>query len=179
MASLVTTISTNNEEMTLRHCNGIYLWRISSFAEKLAKMMENADLNQKTISPVYSPAFYTSPFGYKVRGRVNLSPKNPEYFSIVLHVMRSDHDDTLVWPLNVTISYALIHPENQARTMHKRAEPKPHLEAFQRPVNDFNLKSFGYSEFIKVSSINEFIKDDSLNIRFEVLEHERLPPPID
>ena len=50
---------------------------------------------------LYSPDFYTSPFGYKMCLRCNVSLVDGKWhLGLFVHSMRGDHDDCLRWPFS-------------------------------------------------------------------------------
>lgn len=52
---------------------------------------------------MYSPGFYTSPYGYKLCLRINLNGlENGDgtHVALFVHVMRGDYDEHLEWPFS-------------------------------------------------------------------------------
>ncbi|XP_025988317.2 TNF receptor-associated factor 6-A isoform X1 [Solenopsis invicta] len=148
--------------MCLRNCNGVYIWRLKSFQEKLDTMINDP------LKMFYSPGFYTSPNGYKICARINISSKDPNYLSFVLHIMKSENDDALDWPFNGTMFFALIHPQDSEKNICDTTSSQPDLEAFRKPTCELNKRSFGYTEFIRIRDITDFLQHDTLIFRIEV-----------
>lgn len=148
--------------MYLRNCNGVYIWRLKSFQEKFEAMTNDP------LKMFYSPGFYTSPNGYKICARINISSKDPDYLSFVLHVMKSENDDALDWPFNGTMFFALVHPQDSEKTICEITSSRPDLEAFRKPTCELNKRSFGYTEFIRLRDITDFLQYDTLIFRIEV-----------
>ncbi|KAG7204957.1 hypothetical protein KM043_005343 [Ampulex compressa] len=94
ITTLQTSLRFNQEEMFLRNCNGTYIWKLSSFHEKLTSMMNDP------LKMFYSPGFYTGSNGYKICARINISSKDSEFLSLLLHIMKSENDDALDWPFS-------------------------------------------------------------------------------
>ncbi|XP_015596117.1 TNF receptor-associated factor 6 [Cephus cinctus] len=162
LTTMQTSIRFNNEEMNLKHCNGLYIWRLASFADKLETMRSDP------LKMFYSPGFYTSPNGYKICARINISSKNPHFLSLLVHLMHSKNDDALDWPFNGLISFVLVHASDSERNIRETAASKPELEAFRKPTSELNKRSFGYTEFVAVRDLDDFLQDDSLIFRIEV-----------
>lgn len=168
LTTLQTSIRFNNDETILRNCNGVYIWRLNAFGEKLAEMSANP------LRMFYSPGFYTSPNGYRFCARINVSSKDPAFLSILLHMMQTDNDDALDWPFDGTMYFVLVHPRDAEKSIRERTTSRPNFEAFRKPTCEINKRSFGYTEFVKIVELTEFIRDDCLIFRIEVKPHERL-----
>lgn len=151
-------------DISLLHCFGHYLWHINHFSDKLSAMKSNQDRF------LYSPGFYTSPTGYKVCGRINISPSKEGQLTLVIHFMKSPHDAALEWPFNGRITLAVIHPTNTTLTVKETVISRPDLDSFQRPTSELNFKAFGYPSFISVHDIIKkgFLNDDTLLVKIEI-----------
>lgn len=119
----------------------------------------------------YSPGFYTNQNGYKICARVNISSRDPEYLSLLLHIMQSDNDDALDWPFNGTMYFALFHPTDKSKDIREMTTSMPDLEAFKRPTSNFNKRSFGYTEFVRIAELPEYFRNNTLVFRIEVEPH--------
>jgi len=148
--------------MCLRNCNGVYIWRLKSFQEKLTAMINDP------LKMFYSPGFYTNLNGYKICARINISSKNSDYLSLLLHIMKSENDDALDWPFNGTMCFILVHPQDSKKNIREMTLSRPNLEAFRKPTCNLNKRSFGYMEFVRVCDISNFLQNDSLIFRIEV-----------
>lgn len=47
---------------------------------------------------------------YRLCIRLNLSPKDNNYIAILIHVMKTEQDQTLDWPFSGRLTVTLIHP---------------------------------------------------------------------
>lgn len=162
LSTLHTSVRYNNEEMISRYCNGLYIWKLGSFGEKLAAMTNDS------LKMFYSPGFYTSPNGYKICARINVSSKDPRYLSLLIHLMHSENDDALDWPFNGSITFVLVHPTNSANNIRETTFSKPELEAFRKPTCELNKRSFGYTEFVLIEDLVKFLRQDTLILRVKV-----------
>ncbi|CAD6229269.1 GSCOCT00012099001.2-RA-CDS [Cotesia congregata] len=152
----------NLKEFYSRNCSGMYIWKIISFEKKLNEMK----LNSSTM--FYSPEFFTHPNGYKMCARINISSKNSQFLSIVIHMMQSENDNYLDWPFNGTISFILIHQKDSKKSIREETHTKPNVEAFKKPVGEINRRSFGYTEFVSLDDLSNYLFDNSLVFRIEV-----------
>lgn len=167
LTALQTSIRFTEEEMLLRNCNGVYIWRLSSFQEKLTSMLNDP------LKMFYSPGFYTCPNGYKICARINISSKDPEFLSLLLHIMKSENDDVLDWPFNGVMYFILIHPHNSEKDIREKTCSRPDLEAFRKPICELNKRSFGYVEFVRIRDIPDFLRKDTLTFRIEVRAYDK------
>ncbi|CAG9819694.1 unnamed protein product [Phaedon cochleariae] len=166
IANMSEQISSNNLSMSKlhhRYCNGSFLWYFNDFKNKINAMRENPHLMH------YSTGFYTSVNGYKLCVRLNLSPKDNNYLAILIHVMKTDHDQTLDWPFSGRLTIALIHPMLSYKTIKETMMTRPELDAFKRPVQDLNPKGFGYTEFALLEELidQDFIHNNQLLIKVQ------------
>ncbi|KAK5643924.1 hypothetical protein RI129_007769 [Pyrocoelia pectoralis] len=167
IANMSEQIAANNlamSKLSLRYCNGCYLWYITDFKNKINQMRVNHQIMH------YSPGFYTSPYGYKLCVRFNLSPKDPNSIAILIHMMKTDHDNSLDWPFSGRISVTLVHPIESFHNMRETMMTRPELEAFKRPVQDLNPRGFGYTEFTLIEDLftQGFIDNNQLAIKVNV-----------
>ncbi|KZC13963.1 TNF receptor-associated factor 6 [Dufourea novaeangliae] len=168
LTTLQTSLRFNQEEMFLRSCNGVYIWRLHSFHEKLKSMMNDQ------LKMFYSPGFYTSPNGYKICARINISSKDPEFLSLLLHIMKSENDDGLDWPFSGIMHFILVHPHDCEKDIREITSSRPDLEAFRKPVCELNKRSFGYTEFVRIRDLSNFLQNDRLIFRIEVRVQDRI-----
>ncbi|XP_076651724.1 TNF receptor-associated factor 6 isoform X2 [Halictus rubicundus] len=173
LTTLQTSFRFNQEEMFLRSCNGVYIWRLHSFRDKLESMM-----NDPLKMFYYSPGFYTSPNGYKICARINISSKDSEFLSLLLHIMKSENDDGLDWPFNGIMHFILVHPNDYEKDIREITSSRPDLEAFRKPVCELNKRSFGYTEYVRIRDLTDFLQNDCLIFRIEVRVQDRFTMPI-
>lgn len=154
------------QELSSNNRHGIFIWKINSFEEKLKEM------RSMPLKMFYSPEFYTHPNGYKICARVNISSKNSEFLSIVIHMMQSDNNDFLDWPFEGTISFILVHPLDSKKSIREETCTKPNLEAFKKPTEELNKRSFGYTEFVPINELSNFFHNNSLVFRIEIAKNK-------
>jgi len=154
-------------DLALRYCNGTYLWTVTQVSSKLTAMAANP-----TRCMYYSPGFYTAPNGYRFCARLNLSPNDRTHVALHIHLMRTDHDDSLLWPFTGRITFMLVNPKDSSQHVCDTMMSRPELVAFKRPMKDMNPRGFGYTEFISVHdlSVRGFVTpSDSLLIKLHII----------
>lgn len=156
-----------------RFYNGILYWKIPEFSQYQMKAVSGEP------SMLHSPPFYTSPWGYKMCIRANITTSSPDdpgyYLSLFVHFMQGQNDSYLSWPFCGKIVLSII-DQNQdlacGNHITETLTAKPHLAAFQRPTTHRNHKGFGYIEFLSLGSLRtrSYLKDDTIIIRAEVTQ---------
>ncbi|XP_018572458.1 TNF receptor-associated factor 6 [Anoplophora glabripennis] len=163
MSEQISSYNLSVMKLHQRYCNGCYLWYFNDFKSKVNAMRENPHIMH------YSAGFYTSANGYKLCVRLNLSPKDNNYIAILIHVMKTEHDNALDWPFSGRLSITIVHPTQPFRSIKETMMTRPELEAFKRPVLDLNPKGFGYTEFALLEELIEqdFIYNNQLLIKVQ------------
>ncbi len=95
------------------------------------------------------------------------------HVSLFVHVMQSDWDDTLEWPLSGSITLSILDQSDDGNKRHisKTLVTRPNPELFERPTAPLNRKGFGYLQFVDIATLEsrQYIKDDSLLILAQVI----------
>ena len=122
---------------------------------------------------IYSPPFYSSPKGYKMRLRLYLNGdayNRGKHMSLFLVMMRGQDDDTLRWPFGFKVHFRLINqstPNENQTHVHRAFWPDLRSTCFQRPNFDMN-DAYGLQQFVPLSQLSDrpdvFIKGDVLFI---------------
>lgn len=139
-----------------RYCHGKYVWTIKDFNREYNKLKSN------NCAVLYSPGFYTSPFGYKVCLRCNVSmSRGEEHLDLFLHMMTSENDDNLDWPFNAGVTFSLvnlstdrIHREQFSHEFFTENQLGNGISV-QRPEKgqERNKNGIGFPEFIRINSL--------------------------
>ncbi|KAL1122519.1 hypothetical protein AAG570_002850, partial [Ranatra chinensis] len=152
-------------ELPLRVCSGTHVWRLTQTTQKLSAMTKDNSVMY------YSDGFYTSFAGYRFCARLNVSPSNSDFLSLLVHLMRGDNDDCLSWPFSGRIALTLIHPTVQELSVREVMCSRPELDAFKRPTRQISMRGFGYTEFVTIADVisRGFISaNDVLNIKIQI-----------
>ncbi|NXM86151.1 TRAF1 factor, partial [Oenanthe oenanthe] len=144
--------------------DGIFLWKITEVGRKLQDSVTG-----RTVS-LYSPAFYTAKYGYKVCLRVYLNGDGTgkgTHMSLFFVVMRGDYDALLPWPFRHKVTFMLLDQNNREHVI-DAFRPDLTSASFQRPVNDMNVAS-GCPMFLPLSKLQSpkhaYVKEDTLFLK--------------
>ncbi|XP_056410599.1 TNF receptor-associated factor 1-like [Hyla sarda] len=174
MADLCCTIAQKEIEVNELHdhltnlqqttYDGALLWKISDFMKKC----QDASAG-RTIS-LYSPAFYTARYGYKVCLRIYLNGDGAgkgTHISLFFAIMRGEYDVLLSWPFRHKVTFMLLDQSNREHVI-DAFRPDHASVSFHRPVSDMNVAS-GCPLFCPLSKLqavrNNYVKDDTIFIR--------------
>ncbi|XP_044162367.1 TNF receptor-associated factor 2-like isoform X1 [Bufo gargarizans] len=144
--------------------DGIFLWKINDFTRKCQ------DASVGRTASLYSPAFYTARYGYKVCLRIYLNGDGAgrgTHISLFFAIMRGEHDVLLSWPFKHKVTFMLLDQSNREHLI-DAFRPDAFSASFQRPVNDMNIAS-GCPLFCPLSRLQSgrsaYVKDDTMFIR--------------
>ncbi|KAM8887288.1 TNF receptor-associated factor 2-like isoform 2-T3 [Spinachia spinachia] len=150
-------------EMSAATYDGIFVWKISDFTKK------RQDAVAGRAPAMFSPAFYTSKYGYKMCLRIYLNGDGTgrgTHLSLFFVVMRGHSDALLKWPFNQKVTLMLL-DQNSREHIIDAFRPDVSSSSFQRPVSDMNIAS-GCPLFCplpKLDSKNSYIRDDTIFIK--------------
>ncbi|XP_037339111.1 TNF receptor-associated factor 2 isoform X2 [Pungitius pungitius] len=150
-------------EMSAATYDGTFVWKISDFTKK------RQDAVAGRAPAMFSPAFYTSKYGYKMCLRIYLNGDGTgrgTHLSLFFVVMRGHSDALLKWPFNQKVTLMLL-DQNSREHIIDAFRPDVSSSSFQRPVSDMNIAS-GCPLFCplpKLDSKNSYIRDDTIFIK--------------
>ncbi|XP_018420158.1 PREDICTED: TNF receptor-associated factor 1 [Nanorana parkeri] len=144
--------------------NGVFQWKICNFTQKCHDAVIGRAMS------LYSPAFYTAKYGYKVCLRIYLNGDGAgkgTHVSLFFAIMKGEYDALLPWPFKHKVTFMLLDQSNREHVL-DAFRPDVSSASFQRPVNDMNIAS-GCPLFCPLSKLqsskNNYVKDDTLFIR--------------
>ncbi|XP_030902370.2 TNF receptor-associated factor 1 [Melopsittacus undulatus] len=144
--------------------DGVFLWKITDVGRKLQDSVTG-----RTVS-LYSPAFYTAKYGYKVCLRVYLNGDGTgkgTHMSLFFVVMKGDYDALLSWPFRNKVTFMLLDQNNREHVI-DAFRPDLTSASFQRPVNDMNIAS-GCPMFLPLFKLQSpkyaYVKEDTLFLK--------------
>uniref|UniRef100_A0A452VEV3 TNF receptor-associated factor n=1 Tax=Ursus maritimus TaxID=29073 RepID=A0A452VEV3_URSMA len=150
-------------EMEATTFDGVFIWKISDFARKRQEAVAGRT------PAIFSPAFYTSRYGYKMCLRIYLNGDGTgrgTHLSLFFVVMRGPNDALLRWPFNQKVTLMLLDQNNREHVI-DAFRPDVTSSSFQRPVSDMNIAS-GCPLFCPVSKMeakNSYVRDDAIFIK--------------
>ncbi|XP_058158736.1 TNF receptor-associated factor 2 [Dasypus novemcinctus] len=150
-------------EMEASTYDGVFIWKITDFARKRQEAVSGRT------PAIFSPAFYTSRYGYKMCLRIYLNGDGTgrgTHLSLFFVVMRGPNDALLRWPFTQKVTLMLLDQNNREHII-DAFRPDVTSSSFQRPVSDMNVAS-GCPLFCPVSKTeakNSYVRDDAIFIK--------------
>jgi hypothetical protein len=133
-----------------------------------------ADAQSERQTSIYSPSFYSSPNGYKMRARLYMfgdGNARRTHMSLFFVLMRGEYDAILQFPFNFKITFCLFDQTIQQRHIIDSFRPDTKSNSFQRPRSDMNIAS-GIPKFLPLTMIqqdnNPYVRDDTMLIKVMV-----------
>ncbi|XP_069791208.1 TNF receptor-associated factor 2-like isoform X2 [Narcine bancroftii] len=146
--------------------NGIFIWKISNFNRR----WQDAKSNRSPA--IFSPAFYTSKYGYKMCLRIYLNGDGVgrgSHLSLFFVVMKGNYDGLLRWPFRQKVTLMLLDQTNHEHLI-DAFRPDVSSSSFQRPVSEMNIAS-GCPLFCPLNKLegkNNYLRDDTIFIKIIV-----------
>ncbi|XP_030392012.1 TNF receptor-associated factor 2-like isoform X2 [Gopherus evgoodei] len=143
--------------------DGVFIWKITDFARKRQEAIAGR------CPAIFSPAFYTSKYGYRMCLRVYLNGDGTgrgTHLSLFFVVMKGPNDALLRWPFNQKVTLMLLDQNNREHII-DAFRPDVTSSSFQRPVTEMNIAS-GCPLFCPVSKMeakNSYVRDDAIFIK--------------
>ncbi|CAF1189140.1 unnamed protein product [Didymodactylos carnosus] len=153
------------EDLQCISYDGTFTWKISNISEKIT------DAQSERQTSIYSPAFYSSPTGYKMCIRLYLQGDGNArrtHMSLFFLIMRGPFDAILNWPFSFKVTFCLYDQSGQQRHIIDSFRPDTTSNSFQRPRSEMNIAS-GIPKFFPLPMIlqedTNYIKDDTMYIK--------------
>ncbi|XP_044275572.1 TNF receptor-associated factor 1-like [Varanus komodoensis] len=161
---MISSLASQIQTLEQTTYNGCFLWKVP----EVELRMREARAGSRPA--LYSPFFYTSRYGYKLRLKLFLNGDGTgagTHLSVFLVLMKGEYDFLLKWPFRHKVTFTLL---DQVHKHHISTSFRP-LESsssFQRPVNENNVAS-GLPEFCPLNLLhdpgNAYICNDTLAIQ--------------
>jgi hypothetical protein len=145
--------------------DGTLTWRVEHVSEKMA------DAQSERQTSIYSPIFYSSPTGYKMRARLFLfgdGNARRTHMSLFFLLMKGDYDAILKWPFHYKVTFCLLDQTGNNRHIIDSFHPDVKSNSFQRPKDNTNIAS-GIPKFFPLPMLlqddNAYVREDTLYIK--------------
>ncbi|CAF4281872.1 unnamed protein product, partial [Rotaria sp. Silwood2] len=162
------------DDMQYVSYDGTFVWKITNFREKMT------DAQSERQTSIYSPPFYSSPTGYKMRARLYLygdGNARRTHISLFFVLMRGLNDAILKFPFNYKVIFCLYDQTPAQRHIIDSFRPDIRSNSFQRPRSDMNIAS-GIPKFFPLAMIeqegNPYVRDDTMFIRI-LIDFDDMP----
>ncbi|CAF4751167.1 unnamed protein product, partial [Rotaria sp. Silwood2] len=102
------------------------------------------DAQSERQTSIYSPPFFSSPNGYKMRARLYLNGNGDAHrthMSLFFVIMRGLYDPILKFPFNYKVTFCLYNQTPQQRHIIDSFRPDIKSCSFQLPRSDMNIAS--------------------------------------
>ena len=140
--------------------------------EILPSFLVNARSERQT--SIYSPPFYSSTNGYKMRARLYLNGDGNArgtHMSLFFVLMRSKYDAILKFPFSYKVTFCLLDQTGGRREIIDSFRPDKESNSFQRPRSEMNIAS-GIPKFAQLDKIeqegNPYVRADTMFIKVMV-----------
>nr|XP_021516626.1 TNF receptor-associated factor 1 isoform X3 [Meriones unguiculatus]XP_021516627.1 TNF receptor-associated factor 1 isoform X3 [Meriones unguiculatus] len=144
--------------------DGTFLWKITNVTRRCRESACG-----KTVS-LFSPAFYTSKYGYKLCLRLYLNGDGSgkkTHLSLFIVIMRGEYDALLPWPFRNKVTFMLLDQNNREHAI-DAFRPDLSSASFQRPQSETNVAS-GCPLFFPLSKLQSlkhaYVKDDTMFLK--------------
>ncbi|XP_034047341.1 TNF receptor-associated factor 2 [Thalassophryne amazonica] len=143
--------------------DGIFVWKISDFLRR------RQDAVTGKTPAMFSPAFYSSKYGYKMCLRLYLNGDGTgrgTHLSLFFVVMKGRCDALLKWPFSQKVTLMLLDQNNREHII-DAFRPDVTSTSFQRPISDMNIASGCplFCPLAKLSSKSPYVRDDTIFIK--------------
>ncbi len=163
---IVDELRLRQDILDVRTTNGTFVWKIPDIRRRYREAID-----RRTVS-IYSPPYFTSPQGYRICTRVYLNGDGVgkgTHISVFFVLMKSEHDNLLVWPFKQSVRFTLINQNNQSASITEAFAPDLNSPSFQQPESEMSIAS-GFPKFAKQSVLQDenFTKGNTIYIKAQV-----------
>ncbi|CAF0864943.1 unnamed protein product [Adineta ricciae] len=150
------------EDIFCSSTNGTLLWSITNVAEKIA------DARSERHASIYSPIFYTSTTGYKMRARLDMNgfdSARATHMSVFLILLKGDYDAELTWPFTLSVTFCLYDQTGAGRHVIDTYYPGTRSFDVVQPGSRINI-GYAVPKYcplgILEGSNSSYIRDDTM-----------------
>ncbi|XP_048855485.1 TNF receptor-associated factor 2-like isoform X1 [Brienomyrus brachyistius] len=150
-------------ELAVCTYDGVFVWKITNFSRRREEAVSS-------LAPtMFSPAFYSSKYGYKMCLRLYLNGDGTgrgTHLSLFFVVMRGKYDGLLKWPFSQKVTLMLLDQNNREHVI-DAFRPDISSTSFQRPISEMNIASGCplFCPLAKLGGKSVYLKDDTIFIK--------------
>ena len=152
--------------------DGTLIWRIDHVSEKMT------DAQSERQTSIFSPIFYSSSTGYKMRVRLFLfgdGNARRTHMSLFFLIMKGEYDSILKWPFHYKITFCLLDQTGSNNHITDSFYPDVKSNSFQRPKENVNTAS-GIPKFAPLTTLSQddssYVRENTLYIKIIVALNE-------
>ncbi|XP_072309206.1 TNF receptor-associated factor 2 [Eucyclogobius newberryi] len=143
--------------------DGIFVWKITEFSRRRQEAVAGRT------PAMFSPAFYSSKYGYKMCLRLYLNGDGTgrgTHLSLFFVVMRGKCDALLKWPFSQKVTLMLLDQNNREHII-DAFRPDVTSTSFQRPISEMNIASGCplFCPLAKLAGKSPYLRDDTIFIK--------------
>ncbi|XP_032993440.1 TNF receptor-associated factor 2 [Lacerta agilis] len=143
--------------------DGVFVWKVGDVGRKRQEAMAGR------APAIFSPAFYTSRYGYKMCLRLYLNGDGTgrgTHLSLFFVLMKGPSDALLKWPFNQKVTLMLLDQDHREHVI-DAFRPDVTSSSFQRPTGDMNVASGCplFCPLAKMAAKDSYVRDDTLFIK--------------
>ncbi|XP_036384078.1 TNF receptor-associated factor 2 [Megalops cyprinoides] len=149
----------------LEYCtyDGVFVWKIVDFSRRRQEALAGR------APAMFSPAFYSSKYGYKMCLRLYLNGDGTgrgTHLSLFFVVMRGKYDALLKWPFSQKVTLMLLDQNNREHII-DAFRPDVTSTSFQRPISEMNIASGCplFCPLAKLAGKSSYLRDDTVFIK--------------
>uniref|UniRef100_A0A671YW81 TNF receptor-associated factor n=1 Tax=Sparus aurata TaxID=8175 RepID=A0A671YW81_SPAAU len=151
------------QELQFCTYDGIFVWKISDFSRRRQEALANRT------PAMFSPAFYSSKYGYKMCLRLYLNGDGTgrgTHLSLFFVVMRGKCDALLKWPFSQKVTLMLLDQNNREHII-DAFRPDVTSTSFQQPISEMNIASGCplFCPLAKLAGKSPYLRDDTIFIK--------------
>ncbi|XP_022625709.1 TNF receptor-associated factor 2-like isoform X2 [Seriola dumerili] len=151
------------QELQFCTYDGIFVWKITEFSRR------RQDAVAGRTPAMFSPAFYSSKYGYKMCLRLYLNGDGTgrgTHLSLFFVVMRGKYDALLKWPFSQKVTLMLLDQNNREHII-DAFRPDVTSTSFQRPISEMNIASGCplFCPLAKLAGKSPYLRDDTIFIK--------------
>ncbi|XP_076019847.1 TNF receptor-associated factor 2 [Genypterus blacodes] len=143
--------------------DGIFVWKITDFSRRRQEAVGGRT------PAMFSPAFYSSKYGYKMCLRLYLNGDGTgrgTHLSLFFVVMKGKCDALLKWPFSQKVTLMLLDQNNREHII-DAFRPDVSSTSFQRPISEMNIASGCplFCPLAKLAGKSPYLRDDTIFIK--------------